>query len=120
MLDGARIAALLPPDQARAQADAVRDLEGGFLLPGFIDAQVNGGGGVLFNNDTTVEAIAAIGRGHRKFGTTGFLPTLISDDAGVMARAVAATRAAIAAGVPGVLGVHLEGPYIAPARKGHA
>ena len=97
--------------------DAI-DLDGGYLVPGFIDAQVNGGGGVLFNNDTSVEAIAAIGRAHRRFGTTGFLPTLISDDAEVMARAIDATRAAIAAGVPGVLGVHLEGPYIAPARKG--
>ncbi|MBD9369938.1 N-acetylglucosamine-6-phosphate deacetylase [Xanthomonas sp. XNM01] len=118
LIEGGRIAAVLAPDQARARADAVQDLGGGTLLPGFIDAQVNGGGGVLFNNDTSVAAIAAIGRAHRRFGTTGFLPTLISDDAEVMARAVEATGAAIAAGVPGVLGIHLEGPYIAPARKG--
>ena len=97
--------------------DAI-DLDGGYLVPGFIDAQVNGGGGVLFNNDTTVEAIAAIGRAHRQFGTTGFLPTLISDDAEVMQRAIIATRDAIALAVPGVLGIHLEGPYLAPARKG--
>ena len=97
--------------------DAI-DLHGGYLVPGFIDAQVNGGGGVLFNNDTSVEAIAAIGRAHRKFGTTGFLPTLISDDAEVMQRAINATRDAISQGVPGVLGIHLEGPYLAPARKG--
>ncbi len=116
--DGGDIAALVPASQARTQADEVDDLAGGWLAPGFIDAQVNGGGGVLFNNDPSVEAIAAIGRAHRRFGTTGFLPTLISDDAEVMARAIGATRAAIAAGVPGVLGVHLEGPYIAPARKG--
>ena len=94
------------------------DLEGGWLVPGFIDAQVNGGGGVLFNNDTSVDAIAAIGTAHRRFGTTGFLPTLISDDAAVMQHAIAATRDAIAQGVPGVLGIHLEGPYLAPARKG--
>ena len=116
--DGGDIAALVPAGEARARAGEVEDLAGGWLVPGFIDAQVNGGGGVLFNNDTSVEAIAAIGRAHRRFGTTGFLPTLISDDAEVMARAIGATRAAIAAGVPGVLGVHLEGPYIAPARKG--
>ena len=116
--DGGDIAALVPASQARTQADEIDDLAGGWLAPGFIDVQVNGGGGVLFNNDTSVEAIAAIGRAHRRFGTTGFLPTLISDDAEVMARAIGATRAAIAAGVPGVLGVHLEGPYIAPARKG--
>lgn len=94
------------------------DLQGGTLVPGFIDVQVNGGGGVLFNNATTVDAIAAIGRGHRRFGTTGFLPTLISDDVQVMQRAIQATHDAIAQGVPGVLGIHLEGPYIAPARKG--
>ena len=94
------------------------DLDGGYLVPGFIDAQVNGGGGVLFNNDTTVDAINAIGRAHRRFGTTGFLPTLISDDAAVMQRAITATRDAIEQGVPGVLGIHLEGPYLAPARKG--
>ena len=94
------------------------DLDGGYLVPGFIDAQVNGGGGVLFNNDTSVDAIATIGRAHRRFGTTGFLPTLISDDAAVMQRAITATRDAIEQGVPGVLGIHLEGPYLAPARKG--
>lgn len=100
-------------------ADAIRhDLDGAALVPGFIDAQVNGGGGVLFNNDTSVEAIRAIAQAHRRFGTTGLLPTLISDDAEVMARAVEATREAIAQGVPGVLGLHLEGPYLAPARKG--
>ena len=97
--------------------DAI-DLHGGYLVPGFVDAQVNGGGGVLFNNDTTVDAINAIGRAHRRFGTTGFLPTLISDDAAVMQRAITATRDAIEQGVPGVLGIHLEGPYLAPARKG--
>ena len=94
------------------------DLDGGYLAPGFIDAQVNGGGGVLFNNDTSVDAINAIGRAHRRFGTTGFLPTLISDDAAVMQGAITATRDAIEQGVPGVLGIHLEGPYLAPARKG--
>ncbi|WP_062354198.1 N-acetylglucosamine-6-phosphate deacetylase [Pseudoxanthomonas mexicana] len=100
-------------------ADAVRqDLQGASLVPGFIDAQVNGGGGALFNNDTSVDAIRTIAEAHRRFGTTGLLPTLISDDAEVMARAVEATRAAIEAAVPGVLGIHLEGPYIAPARKG--
>ncbi len=94
------------------------DLQGGWLAPGFIDVQVNGGGGVLFNNDTSVDAIATIGRAHRRFGTTGFLPTLISDGAAVMQGAIAATREAIAQGVPGVLGIHLEGPYLSPARKG--
>ena len=118
LIDGGRIAALLPEPQARAQAAETVDLEGGILLPGFIDVQVNGGGGVLFNNAPTVEALRTIVAGHRRFGSTGLLPTLISDDADTMRAAVDAVRQAIAAGVPGVLGIHLEGPYIAPERKG--
>jgi N-acetylglucosamine-6-phosphate deacetylase len=88
------------------------------LLPGFIDSQVNGGGGVLFNDAPTVETIRAIGQAHRRFGTTGFLPTLISADLDVVARAIAAVQGAIEAGVPGVLGIHIEGPFLNVARKG--
>ena len=115
VVEDGHIVAVLP---GSAPAGERIDLHGGYLVPGFIDLQVNGGGGVLFNNNTSVEAIATIGKAHRQFGTTSFLPTLISDDAAVMQRAIAATRDAIAAGVPGVLGIHLEGPYLAPARKG--
>ena len=97
---------------------AVRDLEGGILAAGFIDVQVNGGGGVLFNDDPSVEAIEAIGRAHRRFGTTGFMPTLISDEFEAIARAIEATRQAIEWGVPGVLGVHIEGPFLSAERKG--
>jgi N-acetylglucosamine-6-phosphate deacetylase len=104
---------------ADAGADAIEiDLDGGILLPGFIDTQVNGGGGVLFNDTPTVEAIAAIGAAHRQFGTTGFLPTLISDDLDKVDVAMRAVEAAIAARVPGVLGIHLEGPFLSSARKG--
>ncbi len=116
MQDG-HITDLVANDAVPAEATR-HDLRGAWLVPGFIDAQVNGGGGVLFNNDTSVEALRTIAQAHRRFGTTGLLSTLISDDAEVMARAVAATRDAIVQGVPGVLGIHLEGPYIAPARKG--
>ncbi|WP_058196348.1 N-acetylglucosamine-6-phosphate deacetylase [Xanthomonas translucens] len=119
LLDGGRIAAVLDDGDARvAAAPAQLDLGGGTLLPGFIDVQVNGGGGVLFNNSTDVAALRRIGQAHRRYGTTGYLPTLISDDVEVMRAAIAATRQAIAEGVPGVLGIHLEGPYLAPARKG--
>lgn len=119
LIEDGRITALVAcDDPAVAAADAQVDLGGGWLLPGFIDAQVNGGGGALFNNQTDVDALRTMVAGHRRYGTTGMLPTLISDDAEVMARAVQATREAIAAKVPGVLGIHLEGPYIAPARKG--
>ena len=118
LVEGGRIAAVLRDDDARVRDADPHDLHGGTLLPGFIDAQVNGGGGVLFNNAPTVEAIETIARAHRRFGTTGLLPTLISDDLDVMRAAIAAVREAIARGVPGVLGIHLEGPYLAAARKG--
>lgn len=97
---------------------AVLDLRGHILVPGFIDVQVNGGGDRLFNDDPSIETVAAIGRAHRQFGTTGFLPTLISDDTGKIAAAMDAARTAIAAGVPGILGVHIEGPFLNPAKKG--
>lgn len=94
------------------------DLRARTLLPGFIDTQVNGGGGVLFNDDPSVESIIEIGRAHRRFGTTGFLPTLISDDLHVVERAIHAVQAAIERSVPGVLGIHVEGPFINAERKG--
>jgi N-acetylglucosamine-6-phosphate deacetylase len=118
LLEGDRILDLVRDDDPRCKAAQVRDLAGGLLLPGFIDTQVNGGGGVLFNDEPSVEAIRAIGAAHRRFGTTGFLPTLISDDLDVVARAVAAVKAAIDAGVPGVLGIHIEGPFLNVERKG--
>jgi N-acetylglucosamine-6-phosphate deacetylase len=99
-------------------SDRTIDLEGQLLVPGFIDTQVNGGGGVLFNGDPSVATIAAIGQAHRRFGTTGFLPTLISDDLSVVARAIAAVREAITQGVPGVLGIHIEGPFLSDERRG--
>ena len=99
------------------EGDAI-DLGGGYLLPGFIDTQVNGGGGVLFNDAPSVEGIAALAEAHRRYGTTGIMPTIISDDLSVIASAIAATDEAIAEGVPGVLGLHIEGPFINVERRG--
>ena len=118
LIEGGRIVALAAAGDARIRDADTHDLAGHMLLPGFIDVQVNGGGGVLFNDAPTLETIRRIGAAHRQYGTTGFLPTLISDDADVMRAALAAVDAAIEQQVPGVLGIHLEGPYIAPARRG--
>jgi N-acetylglucosamine-6-phosphate deacetylase len=118
LLDDGHVAGLALPSDPRVRTADIHDLGGRCLLPGFIDCQVNGGGGVLFNDAPTVEGIRAIAAAHRRFGTTGLLPTLISDDVEVMRAAIAAVDQAIAEGVPGVLGIHIEGPYIAPARKG--
>lgn len=117
VLDGARIAALVPEDAVPADAERMA-LDGGWLLPGFIDTQVNGGGDVLFNDCPTVEGIAAIAAAHRRFGTTGLLPTLISDDLAVVEAAIDAVDATIRAGVPGVLGIHVEGPFLNPDKRG--
>jgi N-acetylglucosamine-6-phosphate deacetylase len=118
LIDNGRILDVVPSSDRRCRRAQRRDLEGRLLLPGFIDIQVNGGGGVLFNDAPSVDAIRAIGRAHRRFGTTGFLPTLISADLDIVARAIAAVRGAIDAGVPGVLGIHIEGPFLNAERKG--
>ncbi len=117
LVEGGRITAVLAANHPRVLDGIRHDLGGRMLLPGFIDCQVNGGGGVLFNHEPSVEGIRAIAAAHRRFGTTGLLPTLISDQAEVMGKAIAAVDAAMGQ-VPGVLGIHIEGPYIAPARKG--
>ena len=105
------------PDSRRPHDASVRVLEGD-LVPGFIDLQVNGGGGVLFNDHPDLEGVRRIAAAHRRFGSTGLLPTVISDDLKVVAEAIRATDAAIEAGVPGVLGRHIEGPFINVAKRG--
>ncbi|HEX5182243.1 MAG TPA: N-acetylglucosamine-6-phosphate deacetylase [Allosphingosinicella sp.] len=112
-----RIAALSPEDSLARDVPR-RDLEDGLLLPGFIDTQVNGGGGLLFNDAPSADTVARIGAAHRLYGTTGFMPTLISDDLTVVEAALTAVREARAAGVPGVLGAHIEGPFLSHARQG--
>jgi N-acetylglucosamine-6-phosphate deacetylase len=116
LIDGGFIAGLvadrdIPPGARRQKVE-------GLLAPGFIDVQVNGGGGVMFNHERTPEGIAAIGAAHRKFGTTGFLPTLITASRAHMVEAVAAVSAGMAARIPGLLGIHIEGPFINPERRG--
>ena len=118
ILDQDRITEVLPSAALPADMPIEADLNGAYLTPGFIDLQVNGGGGVLFNGAPTADAIRAIGAAHRQYGTTGFLPTLISDDYAVMRRAVAAVDEALARGAPGVLGIHLEGPFLNVQKKG--
>ncbi|UXI68968.1 N-acetylglucosamine-6-phosphate deacetylase [Tahibacter amnicola] len=113
-----RIIAVVPQDDWRVARATPQALHGEYLVPGFIDCQVNGGGDALFNASPTVDTIRRIGAAHRQFGTTGFLPTLISDDKDVMQAAIAAVADAIRQGVPGVLGIHLEGPYLSTARRG--
>jgi N-acetylglucosamine-6-phosphate deacetylase len=118
LVENGRILALPAASDPQVKAaERQVDLDGQMLVPGFIDTQVNGGGGVLFNEQPTVDAIRAIGAAHRRFGTTGFLPTLISDDLDRVAVAMQAAGQA-AKEVPGVLGIHVEGPFLNQERKG--
>jgi N-acetylglucosamine-6-phosphate deacetylase len=97
---------------------AVTTLEGGVVAPGFIDLQVNGGGGVLFNETPTAEALERLAAAHARFGTTAMLPTFITDRPEGMAKAIGAVREAMARAAPGIVGIHLEGPFLARSRKG--
>ena len=117
MIDGTSITALLPRADVPANAQVRALPDGLWLAPGFIDTQVNGGGGVLLNDDPTPKGISAIVSAHRKFGTTALLPTLITDLPETTSRAIRAADEA-AASMPGVLGIHLEGPFLSPERPG--
>jgi N-acetylglucosamine-6-phosphate deacetylase len=117
VIEGGDILALLPRYQLPGTVP-VRDLpDGAWLAPGFIDVQVNGGGDVLFNDTPTPEGIAAIVAAHRRFGTTALLPTLISDTTEKMRAASTAVEVTIDR-LPGVLGIHFEGPFLSPERAG--
>ena len=118
LISAGRIEDVVVSDDPRCREAAPVDLQGQILLPGFIDVQVNGGGGVLFNDDPSPESIRAIGSAHRRFGTTGFLPTLISDDLDTIGQAIAAVQASLDAHLPGALGIHIEGPFLNWARRG--
>jgi len=96
---------------------STEDCRGGVLAPGFIDTQVNGGGGVMFNQAPTLETLDTMRRGHWSGGTTAMLPTLITDADDVMTAAVESVASALDT-LPGILGIHLEGPHLATARKG--
>ncbi len=98
--------------------DEVIDLQGHLLAPGLIDLQVNGGGGVLFNDEPTVDTLQTILDAHRQFGSTSIFPTLISDDLQTMQRAVAAVESAQSQGLNGIAGIHLEGPHLNTLFKG--
>lgn len=118
LIRGKRIVALVAENDARLADAHKHNLRGHLLLPGFIDVQVNGGGGLLFNDAPNVETLRGIAAAHRTFGTTGLLPTLITDTAEQMRAALEAVDDAIEQRVPGILGIHIEGPFLANARKG--
>lgn len=121
-INGGRIVAVDTSGAATPEADMpvadIVELDGGYLVPGLFDCQVNGGGGVLFNDAPTVATLRKMAQAHRTFGTCAMLPTLISDDIDKVRAAIAAVEQAIKERVPGIVGIHLEGPMLNPAKRG--
>lgn len=101
-----------------ARGARVRKLDGGWLVPGFVDLQVNGGGGVLLNGNPSADGVATLVAAHKRCGTTALLPTVISDTKGLQRRAVEAIDTLKSTGETAVLGVHLEGPYLDAGKRG--
>lgn len=117
VIDGTQIAAVVARGEIPATMPRHELPDGAWLTPGLIDIQVNGGGDVLFNDNPTPEGVRTIVAAHRKLGTTALLPTLISDSFETMRSALTAVDSLIDA-QPGVLGIHLEGPFLSPDKAG--
>src|SRR5712675_3212959 len=116
LIDRGVVQCIAPRDQSADDWPTEVMPPGTVLAPGFIDLQVNGGGGILLNDEPTPDAIRTIARAHRRYGTTSCLPTLISDTRAKATAAIAAAK--LLAGTHGVLGLHLEGPFISRSRPG--
>ena len=117
LVAGGRILDVVPRSEI-PEAVPVLDQGDVDLAPGFVDVQVNGGGGVLFNDTPDVDTLRTIAAAHRRFGTTSLLPTFITDSREKMVAARAAVERARAESVPGILGVHFEGPFLDPRKTG--
>jgi N-acetylglucosamine-6-phosphate deacetylase len=119
LLDGATVHIRdgLIVDVTRGLSPDATQLDG-LLAPGLIDVQVNGGGGVLFNDAPTVSTLRKMVRAHAQFGVTGIMATLISDERGKIAAAIEAVAQGISEALPGLLGLHLEGPWLSSPRRG--
>ncbi|QIG47652.1 N-acetylglucosamine-6-phosphate deacetylase [Nordella sp. HKS 07] len=117
VIDQEKIESILPAAKLTGDIPTL-DLAGGLLAPGFVDAQVNGGGGVLLNEAPTVATIRRMAEAYRIYGTTSLLPTVITDRTDIIHQAADAVATARRENVPGVLGIHIEGPFLDPSRRG--
>ena len=117
LIEGGRVSGIVADTEIPVDYHQVM-LSEGLICPGFVDLQVNGGGGVLLNDSPTAQTMQTICDAHLPFGTTSLLPTLISDSAVQTGAAIQAAQEAISEAVSGVLGLHLEGPHLSLARKG--
>ncbi len=117
LVEDGTVAAILPLEDV-PEGLPHTDLDGGMIVPGFVDLQVNGAGGVLFNQERSIEALRTLCAANVQFGTTALLPTLITDERSVTAEGLKAGIAAAQQDVPGFAGLHMEGPHLSLARKG--
>lgn len=118
VLDKNRVVAVVPANQPLPEKMTVQDLGDGFLIPGLVDLQVNGGGGAMVGAGCTVSTLTKICATHARLGSTSILPTLISDTPETTAEIIEAAIEAAQARIPGFLGLHLEGPHLDPRRAG--
>lgn len=116
-LEEGRVTALVPEAQIPASPADV-DLQGDILAPGYVDLQVNGGDGLMFNDDPGVATLTRMAQAHRRLGTAAILPTLITDTPDQTRAAIEAVAQACALGIDGIAGLHLEGPHLSQSRKG--
>ncbi|MGH1482211.1 MAG: N-acetylglucosamine-6-phosphate deacetylase [Geminicoccales bacterium] len=117
IVQGDRVQSIVPDADRPGNAEKI-DLDGGTLAPGYVDLQVNGGDGIMFNDDPSIKTLQRMADAHMRLGATSILPTLITDTPDRTHAAIAAVRQAIAQDVPGIIGLHLEGPHLSIARKG--
>ena len=115
--EAGRLVSLSQDTSATAQEHYI-DLDGDILTPGYLDLQVNGGDGIMLNAEPNCDGLARIAKAHRRLGAVQILPTLITDTPQKTAQVITATLEAISSGVPGIAGLHLEGPHLAQSRKG--
>jgi N-acetylglucosamine-6-phosphate deacetylase len=116
LVEGDAVTGIVPAGDVPAGTSRID--AGALLAPGFVDLQVNGGGGIMFNDAPEVDAIARVCRTHARLGTTALMATVVTDRPDVSRRMVDAGSEAAQRAVPGFLGVHLEGPHLSVARKG--
>ena len=117
VVDTGAVPAILPR-KALPRSCPVTTLEGGVILPGFVDLQVNGGGGRMISGTSTIADLADIAAAHATQGVAAILPTLITDTPDATRQVIDTTIAAVRQGAKGILGLHLEGPHLDPRRNG--
>lgn len=118
LVESGKVLGIVPADDRPGDCNTVELDQTGLIAPGFVDLQVNGGGGVMLNDAPAAETMRTICDAHLAFGTTSLLPTLITDTRENTNLAIEAAKAAVAEGIGGVAGLHLEGPHLSLTRKG--